>query len=371
MNIKVITRHGPSNYGSLLQSIATVKVLKQLGYDVSIIDYQRKDERGYGIIRSQLKTKDKIANPIKKVAYAIIRYPVEKFAQIKFDKMRTRWLPMTKRVSDYRQLEELKADIFMTGSDQVWGPTMSGNYDPAYFLKFVDNETPKVAYAASFGKTKFGEETINAYKQLLSRYDKIAVREESAVSILRDWGLKNSVGQVLDPTLLLNSEEWDSTIHFTDTNHNKGKRYILLYLIHGNSSHIDYAKRMAKETGMQLINVNPFFHRVLNAGHFICCPDVAEFLSLINEATFMITDSFHGTCFAINLNKQFVELLPHNGTSTRNQSILGLTNLTNRIVSDLNDLNWEDRIIDYSHINDILSKERNKSINIIKDLIEE
>lgn len=72
MNIKVITRHGPSNYGSLLQSIATIKAIEKLGHTAEIIDYQRKDERGLSMVLTQLRQKGKYGNPLKKLAYILV-----------------------------------------------------------------------------------------------------------------------------------------------------------------------------------------------------------------------------------------------------------------------------------------------------------
>ncbi len=370
MNVKVITRHGPSNYGSLLQSIATIRILERFGLNAEIIDYQRKDERGLGIIYSQLKTKKEFSSFIKKVAYIIIRYPVEKYAQVRFDKMRKSWLPLTSRYSDCEQLSRIKADIFITGSDQVWGPTMNGSFDPAYSLQFVDDKVPKIAYAASFGKLEFNSKIEKNYCRLLSRYKSIAVREDSANQLLDSWGLKNCLGQVLDPTLLFDADEWRAIMEIEKCNNSFSGNYILQYFIHNNPKNFRYAKEFAKRKGMRLVNVNPFYHRMFTGGRFVCCPTVSRFLSMIYNAAFIVTDSFHGTCFAINMNKQFIELLPQDGTSTRNLSLLDLTGLSNRIVYDYNDFESANRIIDYIPINEILKRERMKSINLFKNMLD-
>lgn len=370
MNIKVITRHGPSNYGSLLQSIATIKAIEKLGHTAEIIDYQRKDERGLSMVLTQLRQKGKYGNPLKKLAYILVRYPIEKYAQVKFDKMRKRWLKMTKRISCYDALHELDADVFMTGSDQVWGATMNGQYDIAYFLDFVKDGRKKVSYAASFGKIKFDAYTEKAYKEMLSKYEKIAVREDSAVKMMQDWGLSNCIGQVLDPTLLLSKEEWESTLISQELDKKySAKKYILLYLIHNYPEHSAYALRFAKAHNMELIRVNPFLHQARNGGKFICCPDVSEFLALIKNATYMLTDSFHGTCFAINFNVQFVELLPLNATSARNQSILELTKLKDRIVVNYDDYSFVSNQIDYDAVDERLRFERDKSIALLEKII--
>lgn len=370
MNVKVITRHGPSNYGSLLQSIATVKKIEEFGHQCEIIDYQRPDERGLNGVLTQLKAKDGFGNPLKKLAYIAIRYPTEKFAQARFDEMRKKYLKMTSRCSSHLDLKKISADAFITGSDQVWGPLMNGVYDSAYFLQFVGKGSRKLAYAASFGKTKFDESTVVAYKEMLCVYDKIAVREKSAVSLLEEWGLDNCLGQVLDPTLLLDSKTWkDLLVSKHDSQKYANKNYILVYQIHNDSKLSDYAKRIARQTGMELLRVNPFLHQIYRGGKFICCPDLGEFLALIDNASCIITDSFHGTCFAINFGKLFIEILPNNGTGTRNQSILDLTGLSNRILSDFDDYSLIDEPIDYRKVHEILKNERAESIQMMKDLL--
>lgn len=371
MNVKVITRHSPSNYGSLLQSIATVKTIEGLGHDCSIIDYQRPDERGLKGVLTQVNCKAGFGNPLKKLAYIAIRYPIEKFAQVRFDRMRKKYLKMTSRCSSHVDLKKISADAFITGSDQVWGPMMNGVYDSAYFLQFVGKDSRKLAYAASFGKTKFDESTVVAYKKMLSEYDKIAVREKSAVSLLEEWGLNNCLGQVLDPTLLLDMSQWTNLlIKKNDFDKYKDLKYILVYQIHNDPKLSGYAKRLAKHTGMELLRVNPMLHQALRGGKFICCPDLSEFLSLIANASCIVTDSFHGTCFSINFGKQFIEILPNNATGTRNQSILELTGLSNRILHDTDDYSLLGKVIDYGKVYEVLVAERRKSLEVIRSMIQ-
>jgi len=370
MNIKVITRHAPSNYGSLLQSIATVQTIESLGHHCEIIDYQRPDERGLKGVLTQLKVKNEYSNPLKKLAYILIRYPIEKLAQVRFDRMRAKYLKMTPRCSSSEDLEKLSADAFMTGSDQVWGPMMNGVYDSAYFLQFVHGEAKKLAYAASFGKTAFNDSTIASYRKMLTSYDKIAVRENSAVDLLNEWKLTNCVGQVLDPTLLLNKNDWKTLLmNGNDTARYADKKYILVYQIHNDPKLSDYAIRLAKHTGYKLLRVNPLLHQITRGGKFICCPDLGDFLALIDNASCIVTDSFHGTCFSINFGKKFIEILPNNATGTRNQSILELAGLSHRILRDFNDFSLFDEQIDYGKVHGILKDEREKSIGVMKELL--
>lgn len=363
MNIKVITRHGPSNYGSVLQSVATLEVLKRLGVDAEIIDYQREDERGLKAVLANVNHKEGYSNPLKKLLYIGIRFPMEWMAQRKFDKIRANHLKMTTRCKNTTELQNLQADEFMTGSDQVWGPVLTEPYDSNYFLGFVNDNTKKIAYAASFGKTKFDEHTVEAYSKLLNRYNHIAVREDCAKELLEDWHIKCD-GQVLDPTLLLTGEEWSRLIA-----KKRKPGYVLIYQIHNNPKLNELAKEISARLNLPLYRVSPSLHQFNRGGKFIYLPDLGGFLSAIKDCSYFVTDSFHGTCFALNFNKQFVEVLPNNGTASRNQSILKLTSLTDRIISDSKDLDIVDKVIDYDEVNKILKNERRKSMDILKHMI--
>lgn len=365
MKIKVITRHAPSNYGSLLQAMATIQVIESLGHQCEIIDYRKKNEIGIKGILTTLQNKPSWEkNPIKKYLYIALRYPEEKIAAILFEKMRSKYLKMTSRCYRINDLKTLTADIFMTGSDQVWAPLLDGNYDKAYFLNFASPNSRKVAYAASFGKTQFSEKVIKDYKHLLSQYNAITVRESHAVKLLQDWNIECE-GQVLDPTLLLDAQQWSKYI----TKEIKSK-YVLIYEIHNNPLLDDYAKRFSKHMGLQLIRVSPSLHQITRGGKMIFCPSLGTFLSYIKNAQYIITDSFHGTAFAINFNKEFIEILPNNKTGSRNQSLLQLTGLEDRIIVDYNDYSLADKRINYAKVNEIMKKERQCSMHILSLLLE-
>jgi hypothetical protein len=111
-NIKIITRHTLLNYGSLLQSIATVEIISKLGYECQIIDYRRKDERGLKGVLTDVKKKEKWnKNLITKFCYLIIRFPMAFVAQIKFDRMCKMYLRLTKRYYSVDELFGLDADL--------------------------------------------------------------------------------------------------------------------------------------------------------------------------------------------------------------------------------------------------------------------
>ncbi len=364
MKVSVITRHAIANYGSLLQAFATQKMLENLGHECEIVDYIRDDESYRQHEKTLLKQKKEWNNnPIKKALYLLMRQPESVKAGKRFEKERNELLNLSDRYTNPMALNNNPpaADIYMTGSDQVWGPVANGTYDDSYLLSFTAGK--KIAYAASFGHTEMTEELKDYYKKWLTKYNSIAVREDSAVEILKDMGINSF--QVLDPTLLLDKEIWKEYLLPI-----KKKKYILAYQLHNDKKLGEYAKKVAKSKGLPLIRVSASFHQITREGKFKWCPKLGEFLSYVANAECMITDSFHGTAFAINFNTPFVEVLPNNKTGTRNMSILNLTKLTDRVLKDFNDTELANKEIDFSYANSVIEEQRRHSINVLKEMLE-
>lgn len=365
MKVAVITRHSIFNYGSLLQTIAIEASIEELGYECDIIDYQRSDEDYHKIADVLVKKTKWNKNWILRTVYKTIQSPKFRMMGKHFEKLRNGTINTTKV---YRSLDELRqdkpiADIYMTGSDQVWGPIGDDIYDPAYFLDFTNPGDICVSYAASFGKTNFTNEILTAFQKQLKKYDALTVREKSAVDIIKKLKFQN-VEQVLDPTLLHDSSYWSKMIR-----DEMPKDYILIYQLHNNTQMMEYAYNLAKKTGLQLITMSSTVQHLAHRGStHVFMPTLSEWLGYIKNARFMITDSFHGTAFAINFNTQFVNVLPE-GTATRNQSILELTGLQNRVVTNYEDFSPFENQIDYKSVNNVIQEKRKESLEILEKML--
>lgn len=366
MKVAVITRHAVTNYGSLLQAFATQQVIERLGHTCQIIDYIRRDESCLQREKTSLKRKPEWNhNVIKRMVYLTLRQPESLASEKKFETERSKYLNRSRR---YRSLEQLSADkpiadIYMTGSDQVWGPVGNGSYDSTYCLSFTDVRDKRVAYAASFGRADMVPGEKEYFKKWLSRYDCISVREDSAVEILNEMGV--SAVQVLDPTLLLDAGFW---LQFTSPV--REKEYVLAYQLHNDKRLGTYALRVAKEMGLPLIRVSASFHQISREGKLVWCPAADEFLSYIRHAACLITDSFHGTVFAISFHTPFVEILPNNNTGTRSRSILKMINLSDRILEDDKDTALAQRKLDFLSADQILADNRKQSLQILSQMLE-
>lgn len=369
--IDVITLHRVKNYGSALQTYATQKIIKRLGYDCEIIDYYRKGQKEsevleYAINGSHIFKKNMITRQMGKI---FLGASIKKQIKI-YNDFYSKNVKLTKK--KYYSLEELKndvpeADVYCTGSDQVWNSDWNKGIDKAFFLDFVPNGKRKVAYAASFGKEQLDNFEIDETKQLLSKYDCIGVRESSAKRIIEDLNISKKVEHVLDPTLLCSKEDWMELK--VDIPHKD--KYILVYQLNSRNKKFDrYVKELSKYKKLPIIRVSNVGYQKYKYGKFVNCPTVEEFISYFINASYIVTDSFHATAYAINLNKQFIDIFPPK-FGTRLQSILDLTNLQSRKVIDFNNFELIDEKIDYAKVNEILESEREKSLNFLKNAIEE
>ena len=131
----------------------------------------------------------------------------------------------------------------------------------------------------------------------------------------------------------------------------------------------DCARQLSIESGLPLVRVTPYFHQVVEGGKMVLLPSVGDFLSCIRDCSYLVTDSFHGTAFAINFNKQFMAVLPEGSTNTRNLSLLKLFGLERRAVSGTAIGGLAEGSIDYSLVNEMLEEQRRISIAALNNML--
>lgn len=369
MKVEIITRHSVPNYGSLLQSYATQRAIEKLGHEAEFINYIEYAERYQNLASTLIKGKRWDNNPITRMVYKLIQTPNYAKMYQTFEKYRKGFLKETDTL--YGSIEELSSnipegDVYCSGSDQIWGKIGINNYDPAYFLEFIQDPKVKcISYAASLGKEKLNKQLDENLEKLLKKYDTILVREKSAVQIIKEKGFDN-VKQVLDPTFLLTKQEWEKLI----TKKPKEEKYVLVYQLHSNKEFDCYAKEFAKKHHMKLLRLSPSFYHITRSGKLIYLPDQFAFLSYFANAEYVLTDSFHATAFSIILNKKFIDILP-GATSTRITSILELVGLEDRILKSYQDFTSIEKEINYEQINRILDRERKQSIALLQEALGE
>lgn len=368
MKVDIITRHAIANYGSILQCYATIRTFEKIGVEAEIIDYIREEESNENLVKTYIKnSKFWNKNFITRVIYKLLQMPNLRKMNNKFENYRKKYLKLTEK--QYINKEELinnlpEADIYCTGSDQVWGQIANDDYDENYFLSFVPKNKKCISYAASFGKDNIKDSLKHVLPELMEKYSTILVREDSAVKILNEVCLSKNTKLVLDPTMLLEKEEWES---FCLCNKEK-KPYILVYQLHHNKNFDIYLKKLQKKTKLKVIRISPSFYFMFKNGKLLYLPTLEEFITYFKNAEYVVTDSFHGTVFSILFNKKMICILPQK-TGTRIESVLNLFQIEGRIIKDYNDFSVLNKDIDYQKVNIILNQERLKSINYLKEAL--
>ena len=256
-----------------------------------------------------------------------------------------------------------QADIYCTGSDQMWNSGWNDGIEHSYYLDFVSDK-PKFSFSTSIGMNEFPNSEVIEIVELLNKYNFITVRETSAVELLKKNCIESEY--VLDPTLMVDCHFWSSFSERTVKKY-ESQKYILLYqlnLSHDNVNLVSYVRFLSEEMHMP---VKVIAYGITHRKHFdeyIFMPTMEEYVSLIKNAEYVVTDSFHGTSFCINLNRQFTVVYPHK-YATRIENILELCNLQDRVLSaQYGDIHQ--RAIDYSGVNKVMDTLRRDSIEKIE-----
>ena len=358
MKVAIVTLHRVYNYGSALQAYATQVAFERGGHEAVIIDY---------ITPKRTKTKIFFANGadpnmsgIKKLVYRTAKIGSIFLKERTFGKFVRKNLKLTKKYITAQDLEKdpPMADVYVTGSDQTWNSAYNDGVDRGFFLDFIPEESKRISFVASFGKEKLDEDEIELTGKYISRYSCLSVREDSALQILSDLGREDAV-QLIDPTLQLKIA---SKRLVKD-------RYLILMLLYNEDNHAtEYARKLADKMGLKLVKVCWDMKKPPMVDKLMTHRSPADFLSLFNYADFVVTNSFHGLAFSINLEKQFI-VVPRNEYNSRIDSLLRLTKLEDRLVHSEDELLVSENIIDYKPVNEVLEAERERARSFIKGAV--
>ena len=308
MRIAIFTHYYLSNnYGGNLQAYALCKVLEDLGHEADQVCYLRNTNVKQSMI---FRMKKRLKSSIKNAT--IILYDKNFFKNIDMRKraicvFNQESIPHTNKVYDDTCISLLNEeyDFFITGSDQVWHPNVLCS---GYLLEFCDSPSKKISYAASIATNKIDLQSENRLKKALSSFSHISTREQDSVSLLSEMGIRDCEW-VLDPTLLLTSEEWRKTAQPFKIE----KDYVLTYFLGDNEQSRQNALEYAKRNGLLLVSL-PFLlnsYRKCDRGYgdiqlYAVSPE--QLLYLIDHSKAVFTDSFHATVFSILLSTPFLFL---------------------------------------------------------------
>ena len=357
----LITIHVGPNFGSVLQTYATYKVLERHGITTTLINYIPRRVTILGFLGNRKTFKAKL--------WAIMGLPIVFINNLIYSGFVKRSCKLTKKiynVEGFRKLS-LQFDRFIVGSDQVWNSKHNEGVDAMYYFPYVSQNSMKIAFASSFGREKLGQEEMDRIRPWLLDFKAISVREASGVSVLESMGIDKAI-QLVDPTFLLSKQEWrDQLISRRIIK----EPYLLMYLpynIVGKEEIYSYAREIATNNKWKVVTFSWDIRKDKFADKTMVFASPEDFLSLMYYADYIITNSFHGTAFSINLNKQFSVFQPSE-FSTRILSILDLVNLKERLITNSQDVaerSKQNENINYVSVNDILVKEREKAFQFIR-----
>lgn len=376
--VGIITILKCNNFGAELQAYATQKKLRLMEYDAEIIDmlyYKhpdfKKTKLSIPFVKQTMKekvtefVKFSILNPI---IYNIIPLFSKKM-RIRNKKFDNFHKENTKLSKTYRTVDSLynkcdDYDAYIVGSDQVWNPGTGMNIEP-YFLSFTPKGKKRISYASSFGVTRIPTQYVDKFKKLLNGLDFISVREEAGVKIVEEVA-RRKAELVLDPTLLLDKEEWKKCSSGYNPN-NEG--YVLIYEVHPSEKIQQLALDYAQKNNLPVyrVGVRGMFNWETKGITNLVDIGPADFVSLFENACIVFTNSFHGTAFSVNLGKEFYTVLSRAGKkNSRMTSLLSILNLDSRIIYQEDDKKISYEKYDVSKVQELLKSEREKSIDYLK-----
>lgn len=352
--IGIITFHCSYNYGSALQAFALKTLLEKNGYEVNIIDFiYKKDFEHYRLFRTKLYCK----NP-KAFISDVLFYNKNKIRKNNFELFARKYFSLTKKTYyNYRNMNELNKeyDIFICGSDQIWNLDCTQGVEPAYFLKFVNKDKLKIAYAPSLAHVKFAKNYNEDLKKAIEDLDYISVREKSTLPLIQPLTRKK-VNVVLDPTLLLDQKDYELI-----TDHNKQEdEYIFVYMLEYNPELVKYCNEFSNKKKIKVVYIaNNKFIGIKGKNAFGIGPD--KFLQYIKEAKYIITNSFHATVFSVIFSKKFITFTTKH-SSSRMLDLLNNLGLSKCIYNNNFDI---DKNINYNIVQKNLISMRQNSIDYL------
>lgn len=357
MKIAILTQPLRTNFGGILQNYALQKVLKRMGNDPVTVDY----DCVYPWWRWMI---GRIKSFLFRTPHHI-QYPhYGRSGQENLNRFIHERITTTKPEVDINKniLEKLHPDAILVGSDQVWSPLCNVpiKYLGNMFLDFwPDFSGKRVAYAASFG----GSEWVYTAEQekkcgaLAQKFNAVSVREASGVQLCKDhFGVEAT--HVLDPTLLLTAADYISLI----SGESRETNILLAYVLDTTPEKIAFLEQVAKRYALEL--------KIKGANDDLSWEDSIEgWLSEIRDAVMVVTDSFHGSVFSILFHRPFLSIVNKRRGAERFVSLLNKLGLIERLVYDVTKYELVDHTIDWSKVDILLAKERDKSIAFLREAL--
>lgn len=368
--IGILTYHRYYNYGTALQAYALQNyIARNFDCKAELIDYLTKNEFvGKKLLLTRLK---RLGVYIKDFSKYYTLHKSRGGADQKvaaFDCFFQNDMVMSSEFTD--SIDGLKSlceqyDAVMIGSDQTWNPYVAGKKE--FLLDYLESgSVTKLAYAPSLGMGKVPDAFTETYKHALSDFKALSCRERGGTRVLTEL-LGRDVEFVLDPTLLLTPSDWEKFAQPVEVR----KPYLLTYFLGDNKAHRKVAERIAAEKNLQIVALPASYLEMKNKSIDLQYVGPGGFISLVKNASFVCTDSFHGTMFSINFGREFMSFPKRNDADFNSDN--------NRLYDALDVFGLQDRLgvggklslelIDYEVVNEKLSALRKSSAEYLEKAI--
>ena len=343
MNFNILTFHLSKNFGAVLQTLALQEYIKSLGYSAGIFNYLRPENR--------MENRTFRARVSRAIGSVIDNHQAIETQEQKFSEFR----------KNFDLNDEIDADIFISGSDQVWN--MGESLDPMFFLRFLDDTIYKASYAASMRRAQIPSDQVGLFKKYIDSFDSISVREQSVKECIEQY-INKEVTVNVDPTLLHDKDFYEK---YAVPVRGVPERFILAYILHIPKNGNKLLKWLKSEQNAEIVLLD----NSGQIGYFIKNDLVikdagpGEFLWLMKNSESIVTTSFHGVCFSLIFEKEFYAIV--NPASPGRISDL-LAKFGIMPIQESDKIFFRNNMIDWKNVENVLQSERKASENYLRNV---
>jgi hypothetical protein len=362
----IVTMPRAISYGAILQSYALHRTIAEMGYECELIDYVYPNEFHFGSsFQARAAWKKRLRSLVR---FLCLTKKLDDSRIRRFDDFRKKHIALTDRA--FGSIEELLADpplydAYVTGSDQVWNPKFVLD-DPCFFLQFAPKDRTRVAYAASFAVSQIPIGFHEKYRKYIDDIDFLSVREDSGVALVKKL-TGRSCDLVLDPIFLVDEKGWDEvSVPFSYQ-----MPYLVCYCL-GTSRYVrSLCQHIATIKGYSIVHIWPQpYERFKTSVHSIYDAGPSEFVGILQNASFVVTNSYHGTAFAANFGKPFFSVRHDFSLDSRQSSLLRLLRVEERGLELGDPFPSEEQLeMEFDWVEAILAEKRRKSISYLRDAL--
>lgn len=370
MRIAILTLPLQINYGGIIQNYALQTVLQRMGHEVETINLKKKLLAKKYDISFLTKILGPSASGRKQLVYHFVQDQIRLTAPLYNKK-------------DIRKYDFSRFDAVIVGSDQVWRLRYAYPDIDTYFLDFIKNGTGnrrvrKIAFSVSFGidTAEFSPEQIRQCGKYIQDFDLVTVREESALALIDEvyrWTCKNGPIQTLDPTLLLEKDDYVRLCGACPKEEQKGG--LFYYVLDMTEEKRELIRKIARDLGVEpfTVQANPhkWYTRRLREDQMV--PPPQKWLEAFQRASYVFTDSFHGSVFSLIFEKEFLAMGNKKRGISRFTSLLNQFHLNHKLIYAPQDyeVSLYRKQTDWNSVREILTKERNGNLNLLRTVLSE